>query len=54
MPQIPGMTNLTSAGLSVGLLQFDSHYTNDSARYCATGAITTSVPLTSSLIPLAA
>jgi hypothetical protein len=42
---IPGMTNLTGAGQSVGLLQFDTYYTNDIARYCATGGITTSVTL---------
>jgi hypothetical protein len=47
---LPGVTNLTGAGQSVGLLQFDSYYTNDIARYCATGAITTSVILSNVLI----
>ena len=43
---IPGATNLTGAGQMVGLLQFDSYYTNDIKNYITAAGISTSVVLT--------
>jgi hypothetical protein len=42
---LPGMTNLTGTGQSVGLLQFDGYYTNDIQSYINTAGITTSAKL---------
>jgi len=47
---LPGVTNLTGTGQSVGLLQFDSYFAADITRYIATNGISTSAVLSNVLI----
>ncbi|HEX7653587.1 MAG TPA: protease pro-enzyme activation domain-containing protein, partial [Verrucomicrobiae bacterium] len=42
---LPGMTNLTGAGQSVGLLQFDGYYLNDIKSYTNTAGISPATKL---------